>query len=161
MTAERKKAAPSSPNANVRVIRRPAEDSVGTRAPSVDRRVTPLECTLRGVGGRELTAAAPVPKAGAGGDASGACLNWDTIVASSEQLSARAPAKRGKLGSTGDKGGTRPSVAATPTLRDLLRPGASPVLVSDKARTGKSVGRATQVVPGNCLQVLASPTHAS
>ena len=156
-----RKAAPAAPNAISRGPQHPEEDSVGTWAPAEERRVTPPECALRGAMWRELTAAAPVPKAGAGGDVSGARPNWDTISASPDQPSTRDPEKRGKSGSTREKGATRLSVAATPTLRDLLRPWASPGQGSDKTRTGKAVKRATQVVPGASPQAHASPTHAS
>ena len=102
-----------------------------------------------------------MPKAGAGGDASGAFLNWSTIAASPEQPSAQAPAKRGKSGFTREKGVTRPSVAETPTLRDLLCPYALPGQGSYEAQTGKAVERTTQVDPGASLQAHASPTNAS
>ena len=140
-----RKAAPAAPNAIARGPQLPEEDSVGTRAPTEERRVTPPERALRGAIWRELTAAAPVPKAGAGDDVSGARPNWDTISASPDQPSTRDPEKRGKSGSTREKGATRPRVAATPTLRDLLRPCTSPGQGSDKTRTGKAVKQATQV----------------
>ena len=78
-----------------------------------------------------------------------------------KQPLAQGPAKLGKLGSTREKEATRLSVAATPNMRDLLHPCAPPGQGSDKERTGKSVGRATQVVPGTSLRAHASPTHAS
>ena len=85
-----------------------------------------------------LTTVVPVPKAGSGGDVIGARLNWATIALSPEQPSAQDPVKQGKSGSTREKGATCPSVMATPTLWELLRPCASLVQGYNEARTGKS-----------------------
>ena len=129
---------PEAPNAIARGPQRLEEDWVRTRALAEERQVTLSECTLRGARRQYLTAGALVPKDGAGGDTSGAHTNWATTAASPEQLAERAPEKRGKSGSTGEKGATRPSVTATPTLWDLLLPHASPDRGSYKARTGKA-----------------------
>ena len=142
---------PEAPNAIARGPQRLEEDWVRTRALAEERQVTLSECTLRGARRQYLTAGALVPKDGAGGDTSGAHTNWATTAASPEQLAERAPEKRGKSGSTGEKGATRLSVATTPMLQDLLRPCASPGRGSDKARTGKAARQATQVVPGASL----------
>ena len=149
--AARRKAVPAAPNAIARETQRPAEDGVGTRLLLEEMRITPLEGTLQCARRRELTAVAPVPKAGADGDTIGARPNWATIAASLEQLLARVPAKRGKPGSTGERGATRLSVGETLTLSDLFRPCRSLGRGSDKIRTGKAVGQATQVVPGTSL----------
>ena len=106
-------------------------------------------------------AAAPVPKAGAGRDASGARPNWSTIAASSDEPSARSPAKGGNSRSTRENGATRTILTATPALQDLIHPHTSLGRKSDKVRTGKAVRQATQVVTGNSLQSHAPPTNIS
>ena len=114
--AARSKAAPEALNSIDRGPQLLTEDRVGMHAPVEENQVTPSEHALQGARRQELTAVAPVPKAGAGGEVIGARSKWATISASPEQPSSQAPAKRGKSWSTREKGATCPSVTATHML---------------------------------------------
>ena len=76
---------------------RPTEDRDGTQAPAEERRSVPSEPTLWGARSRGIEVTAPVSKAGVGGDASGARLNWAAIAVSLVKPNSRPPAGRGKL----------------------------------------------------------------
>ena len=69
---------------------------------------------------------APVLKSGKGRDASSARPNWATISVSPDQPLAQSQAIQGRSGSIRDPGTARLIVAASLTLRDLLRLRASP-----------------------------------
>ena len=59
----------------------PTKGGDGTRAPTEERCSILSERTLQGAQRRGLAAAAPVTRASAGRDVSGACPNWATIAA--------------------------------------------------------------------------------
>ena len=65
--AARSKAAPEALNYIDRGPQLLAEDGVAMHAPVEENQVTPSEHALQGARRQELTAVAPVPKAGAGG----------------------------------------------------------------------------------------------
>ena len=60
-----------------------------------------------------LTKAAPVPKSGAGGDASGARLNWADIAVSSEKMTSRSLAGQERSEPSGELGLSRQRVVAS------------------------------------------------
>ena len=79
---EKRSAAPAASSAIARGALRPTEDGYGTRAPAEERCSALSGHTLRGAWSRGLAVVVLVLKAGASGDAIGACPNWATIVAS-------------------------------------------------------------------------------
>ena len=92
---------------------------------------------MRGVQRSGLTAAAPVPGAGASGDTSGLCHNCAAIAASSLRPQTRPPLVQTKAATGGTRESTHRTLVHSPGWRTHLgRPHASPSGVSEASIPG-------------------------
>ena len=95
--AEKRNAAPGASSAIEKGARLLTEDGDGTQASDEERSSALSEQTLWGARRKGLATAAPIPKAGAGRDASGARPIWAAISASLGKTTPRYPSSHEML----------------------------------------------------------------
>ena len=114
----KRRVAPAVSSVIVEKQRSPTKYGDRTQAPAEERRSVLSERTLWGAQRRGLAAAAPVPRAGAGGDASGTRLIWAAIDASLGKPKTKSPACIDKLGTSGECGDVASDIGVVPKAPD-------------------------------------------